>query len=550
MSSTAIAVFGYCRPQHLIRTLRALQFQRRNLPLPLYLFLDGPRGLDDLSAVQDCRNVANHFKSSYGCHLMISESNQGLYRSLTSGVSEVLKTYSQVIVLEDDILASPYFLEFMLDGLGCYEHDKRVASIHGYTPPVAADLPATFFLRGADCWGWATWRDRWDLFRADAESMVAEIRERGLAHEFDLNGHVQNLKLLDDRSQGRSKSWAICWHASCYLADRYTLHPGKSLVRNIGLDATGEHCVASPEMEATLSSVAVPVEPQPVVEAACIRELYGLHQAQRPLYQRILRRSEPIRKYIRAGIVRVFRGILPTRLSMTGRFTSFEEVRLHSTGYDSLVVCDKVEAALRAVLEGQSVYERDGTAMGFRPHGIVLFDLLKEHLRSTDVVADVGGGLGGLYVNAPELFSPGIRYLVVEQPLMLRRGRALAEEFNLPIAFVEEDAVISADILIFSSVLQYHPDPWQILARLIARASPRLVIIDRTPVADKHSFWSVQDNPGYYPEPVTYPVQILDRQRLENSIPGYRICRRWRNTFDAQSPKHVGMLFVKDGDAP
>lgn len=550
MSSTAIAVFGYNRPQHLIRTLRALQSQRRNIPLPLYLFLDGPRGLSDLSAVQGCRNVANHFKNSYGCHLAISELNRGLYYSLTSGVTEVLKSYPRVIILEDDILTSPYFLRFMLDALDCYADDDRVASIHGYSPPINARLPDTFFLRGADCWGWATWRDRWDLFRADAQSMVAEIRERGLAHEFDLNSRVPYLKLLENRAQGRSKSWAICWHASCYLADRFTLHPGKSLVRNIGLDSTGEHCVASPEMEVTVSRAAVPVVSQPVVQSDYILELYGLHRVRRPLHLRILRRTEPARNHVRAALSRAFRSIFPTRLPMTGRFASFEEARLHSTGYDSLVVCYKVEEALRAVLEGRSAYERDGIALDSRPPGIVLYNLLKEHLRSSDVVADVGGGLGGLYVNATELFSPGCRYLVVEQPLMVRRGRRLAEDFALPITFLEEGAVNSADILIFSGVLQYLPDPWQTLDRLIARSSPRLVIIDRTTVVDRHSFWSVQDNPGYYAEPVAYPIQILDRQRLENSIPGYRISRRWRNTFDAQSPKHVGMLFVRDGDAP
>lgn len=77
-----------------------------------------------------------------------------------------------------------------------------------------------------------------------------------------------------------------------------------------------------------------------------------------------------------------------------------------------------------------------------------------------------------------------------------------------------------------------------------------MIIIDRTSVADTHSFWSVQENPGYYSKPVSYPIQILQRQLFERYMPDYRIVRQWQNTFDAQSPKHVGMLFVRNGDTP
>ena len=548
MTSTAIAVFGYSRPHHLMRTLRALQLQRTHIPLPLYLFLDGSRGSQDLSAVQACRNVAAYAEKSFDCRVKISERNLGLYHSLTEGVNQILKDYEQVIVLEDDILTSPYFLRFMLDGLSCYADNKRVASIHGYTPPIAVGLPDTFFLRGADCWGWATWRDRWRLFRSDAEAMVSEIREQGLAHAFDLNGRVQNLKLLEARARGKSGSWAICWHASCYLSGCYTLHPGRSLVRNIGLDATGEHCVASPEMETTLSQASVPVVAQPVEELQHVSRLYGTQQARRPIYQRIWRRFQPVYKHFRGTLLRRFRLFWPSRLPMIGRFSSFNEALSHSTGYGSTAVCAKVDEAIRAVLEGRSAYERDGTAMDLRPNAVVLFDLLIEHMRPSDIVADIGGGLGGLFVNAPELFSTGSSYLVVEQPSMVTFGRRLAEEFKLPIDFLEGDAVEAADILIFSSVLQYLPDPWQVLADLIHRLEPRIVIIDRTPVGRCRSFWSVQLNPAYYSEPVTYPIQVLERKRLEQSLPGYRLQCRWHNSFDAQRPEHVGILFVRNGE--
>jgi len=46
-----------------------------------------------------------------------SPENLDLYRTLTGLISEILAEYESIIVLEDDILTSPYFLQFMLDDI-------------------------------------------------------------------------------------------------------------------------------------------------------------------------------------------------------------------------------------------------------------------------------------------------------------------------------------------------------------------------------------------------------------------------------------------------
>ena len=48
--------------------------------------------------------------------------------------------------------------------------NKQVASIHGYIYPIDG-LPETFFIRGADCWGWATWKRAWNIFEADGQKL-------------------------------------------------------------------------------------------------------------------------------------------------------------------------------------------------------------------------------------------------------------------------------------------------------------------------------------------------------------------------------------------
>ena len=81
------------------------------------------------------------------------DKNFGLAESIIQGVTEVLKESEKVIVLEDDMVVSPYFLEYMNEALEQFVDDNRVISVHGYVYPVDIKLPEAFFLPGADCWG-------------------------------------------------------------------------------------------------------------------------------------------------------------------------------------------------------------------------------------------------------------------------------------------------------------------------------------------------------------------------------------------------------------
>ena len=166
--NTAICIFAYKRPDHLKRVLDALAANAPAACLPLIVYVDGPRGVSDQASVAETTRVAEQATGFVSVEVRSSPENLGLYRSLTGGISEVLSVYDSIIVLEDDILTSPHFLQFMLDGLELYRDSNDVGSISGYTPPIKHDLPETFFLRGADCWGWATWRDRWALYRLEA----------------------------------------------------------------------------------------------------------------------------------------------------------------------------------------------------------------------------------------------------------------------------------------------------------------------------------------------------------------------------------------------
>jgi hypothetical protein len=164
-----------------------------------------------------------------------------LAQSVIEGVSQVLSEYDRVIVLEDDLVTSPHFLTYMNEALDRFEHDERVISIHGYSYPVKQPLPEAFFLRGADCWGWATWKRGWSLFNPDGQVLFDKLAANKLLYAFDFNGTYSYSKMLQGQIAGLNDSWAVRWYASAFLADKLTLYPGRSLVHNIGNDGTGTH---------------------------------------------------------------------------------------------------------------------------------------------------------------------------------------------------------------------------------------------------------------------------------------------------------------------
>ncbi len=259
-----VVVFAYARRDHLQRTIESLHANPEAASTELYVYCDGPRLAEHRDRVQAVREYVASIDGFASLKPVYRDRNLGLAESIITGVTELLERHDRVIVVEDDLLLSPHFLRYMNDGLTAYAGCNEVASIHGYSLPVAAPLPPTYFLRGADCWGWGTWRRAWKLFRADGAGLLQELRDRHLAKQFDLDGSYPYTRMLEDQIAGRNDSWAIRWHASCFLADKLTLYPGRSLVHNIGHDGSGTHCGDTAMYNQRVALESVPVTPQPL----------------------------------------------------------------------------------------------------------------------------------------------------------------------------------------------------------------------------------------------------------------------------------------------
>jgi FkbM family methyltransferase len=275
-SPAPVALFAYRRPDHLARTLAALTANAEAGRTVLYVFSDAARGEEDDAAVAAVRALIATIDGFAAVHHVARDENFGLARNIVSGVSQVLSQHERVIVLEDDIVVSPHFLRFMNEGLDLYRDEPQVGSLSGYAYPTDIPLPETYFIRGADCWGWATWRDRWRHFEPDGRKLLAEIDARDLSHAFDLEGTASYRAMLIDQIEGRNDSWAVRWHASCLLRGLLILYPGRSLATNIGNDGSGTHStLATSVFDGAVSQVPIRLGGIAIAENAEALEAIG-----------------------------------------------------------------------------------------------------------------------------------------------------------------------------------------------------------------------------------------------------------------------------------
>ncbi len=158
------------------------------------------------------------------------------------------------------MIISPYFLTYMNDALDQFAKDERVISIHGYVYPVEQELPEAFFIPGADCWGWATWRRGWKIFNSNGQYLLDELTRQGLLKSFDFNGAYPYSQMLKEQIEGENDSWAVRWYASAFLHNKLTLYPGCSLVHNIGNDNSGTHCGESGSLDVELNENRINLE--------------------------------------------------------------------------------------------------------------------------------------------------------------------------------------------------------------------------------------------------------------------------------------------------
>ena len=223
--TTALAIFGYNRPEHLRKCLEAI---KRNKQIDTFIFLDGGYTQEVLYITRDYKPkdslVFNRLE-----HL-------GCAESLYMGIDKIMGVYDAIIVLEDDIIIADNFIEYMLEGLEYYKDKQDIGSLTGYT---LIKNPKIYASKRFTCWGWSTWKDRWESFNRNIEPLD--------------NWGNDILPMLDRALKGTLDTWDVQFAVHHLVNNLKCIHPGESLVKNIG--SYGTHTKGLSKFDTDINNV-------------------------------------------------------------------------------------------------------------------------------------------------------------------------------------------------------------------------------------------------------------------------------------------------------
>lgn len=243
-----IILFVYNRPQHTRQTLEALQRCELAAESDLYIFADGPKAdatEDQKAKISEVRKYIHTIDGFHSLTIEESKTNKGLANSIISGVTKLIDKYGRVIVVEDDIVAHPFFLRFMNEALDTYQTNQKIFAISAtmerfsMPPKYKNDI---FLTHRFGSWGWATWADRWNSINWDIENypIIKHPTKKRMNHF--CKGGDDLWPMLQDQYRGDIDSWAIRMGYNMSLQNKLCLRPVKSFVNNIGVDGSGIHC--------------------------------------------------------------------------------------------------------------------------------------------------------------------------------------------------------------------------------------------------------------------------------------------------------------------
>ena len=241
-----VLLFVYARPNHTKKMIESLSKNKLAKESEVWIFSDNAK---KDSAKENVRQVREYIHSIENkgyfkkVHIIEAQKNKGLANSVIDGVTEIINELGKAIILEDDLVVTNNFLDYMNEALDFYEKDERIWSISGYN--FSMDIPEKYkhdiFLSYRGCsWGWATWKEQWNTVDWNVEDYNKFKNSYKKRKHFNKGGNDLSL-MLDRQMRKEIDSWAIRWCYSQSKQNKYTIYPVNSLVCNIGLDGSGTH---------------------------------------------------------------------------------------------------------------------------------------------------------------------------------------------------------------------------------------------------------------------------------------------------------------------
>ena len=219
-------------------------------PSSIYIACDGPRlGLEEeLEKVNSTKNLAIE-SIDWDCKVKtrFSEVNLGCRDGVSSAISWFFEHVNEGIILEDDVLPHPEFFEYCQLCLEKYRADNRIWAISGKQTRAEQEIlgkysSAPLHLRyNFSCWGWATWRNRWLDYSPKLDKDWIKSNRLNVKSFCGKTFGEEILKKALQGGQKKIDTWDYQVQALAASKLQYTVHPGISLIRNIGFGPDATH---------------------------------------------------------------------------------------------------------------------------------------------------------------------------------------------------------------------------------------------------------------------------------------------------------------------
>jgi len=311
-----ILLFVYNRPNHTQQTLAALSVNFLASESDLFIYSDAPKNQEAVEGVQTVRSLIKNVQGFNSVTIIERDKNWGLANSIIDGVTSIVNQYGKVIVLEDDMITSSNFLQFMNKALNYYENEKKVWHISGWNCLNNVDgMEDIFFWRVMNCWGWATWKDRWQYYEKDVDKLISQFTKKDI-YRFNINGAENFWEQVLENKMGKINTWAIFWYATIFQKNGLCLSATRSFVRNIGLDGTGVHSgtnsIFSNDVlcEKDIDFNALNIQENKTV----VKKIIHFYKKQKSLYRRIPRYAKKILKKLKTIIHKILNKLSSTKL--------------------------------------------------------------------------------------------------------------------------------------------------------------------------------------------------------------------------------------------
>tara|TARA_B100000768_G_scaffold172192_1_gene180208 strand:+ start:56 stop:961 length:906 start_codon:yes stop_codon:yes gene_type:complete len=240
-----IVLFVYNRPNHTKRTIEYLRNNNLANLSELFIFSDSAKNTTDKNKVNEVRSIIKNISGFKKVEIVKRKKNYGLSKNIICGINKIFKTYKSAIILEDDIETSKYFLIFMNKALLKYEKNKNIWHISGWNYPIEQKVKKKikdeiFFWKIMNCWGWATWRNRWKYYKKNPNELIKNWNKEKIK-KFNLEGNYNFWMQVQNNYKKISNTWAIFWMTTIFEKNGYCLNPVSSYVFNSGNDNSGEN---------------------------------------------------------------------------------------------------------------------------------------------------------------------------------------------------------------------------------------------------------------------------------------------------------------------